>query len=98
MSDPSDLHLRVYVPEGNLASVHVDGPVKIEIDGMKEWLDGIVESVATQGEFTPANLQTPEERGKQVFSVRIRLAKPNSAVKPGMAATVRRIGTWEPGH
>lgn len=40
------------------------------------------------------NLQTPEERGRQVFAVRIRLKQSNPAVKAGMAATVRRVGAW----
>jgi HlyD family secretion protein len=47
-----------------------------------------VESVASRGEFTPANLQTPEERGKQVFGIRLRLKQPDARVKAGMYATV----------
>ena len=49
-----------------------------------------------QRAITPANLQTPGERGKQVFAVRIRLKNPDPRVKAGMYATVARIGGWEP--
>jgi hypothetical protein len=56
----------------------------------------VVDSVSTQGEFTPANLQTPDDRGKQVFGVRLRLATPDLRVKAGMAATVKQIGGWTP--
>jgi HlyD family secretion protein len=66
------------------------------VDGIPEPIPARVESIATQGEFTPANLQTPEERGKQVFGVRIRLRQPDDRVKPGMYVTVKRLGAWEP--
>ena len=88
MSAPSDLWLRVYVPEKNLTSIRVGDEAELAVDGITEHLVGVVESIATQGEFTPANLQTPEERGKQVFAVRIRLKQPDSRVKSGVAVTV----------
>lgn len=91
-SNPSDVWLRVYVPETMLASVRPGGATQIRVDGVAEPVDAEVESVATQGEFTPANLQTPEERGKQVFAVRLRLRQPNPRIKAGMAATVVRLG------
>lgn len=94
MADPNDLWLRVYLPEDKLALVSVGDAALIHVDGFASPVDGIVESIATQGEFTPANLQTPEDRGRQVFAVRLRLAKPQPAVKAGMFATVRRIGRW----
>jgi HlyD family secretion protein len=53
-----------------------------------------VESIATRGEFTPANLQTPDERGKQVFGVRLRLKTTDKNVKAGMYSTVKRMGQW----
>jgi len=67
----------------------------LKIDGLNGDTEGIVESIATDGEYTPANLQTPEERGKQVFAVRIRLTKPNAAIKAGMTATVKSLGSWK---
>lgn len=96
LSDPSDLHFRCFIPESALAKVSVGDEVQMLIDGLDRPVIGLVESVAIQGEFTPANLQTPEERGKQVFGVRVRLKEPNALVKPGIAATVQRIGSWEP--
>ncbi len=96
LTDPTDIWLRIYIPEANLNSAAVGNNAKIKIDGIPDLLDGVVESVSTQGEFTPANLQTPDDRGKQVFGVRLRLAKPDLRVKPGMAATVKQIGNWTP--
>ena len=92
LQDPNDVWIRVYVPEKDLASVHPGLPAKLQVDGIDGLVDAVVASVSTIGEFTPANLQTPVERGKQVFAARLRLARPDSRVKPGMAATVRRLG------
>lgn len=96
MANTSDLWLRIYVPESKLSMVYVDAESSLRVDGIPEPIDAIVESISSQGEFTPANLQTPEERGKQVFSVRLRLKKPDKRIKAGLYATVLRIGKWTP--
>jgi HlyD family secretion protein len=88
MANPRDLWVRIYVPEANLARFSVGREVPLQIDGVPEPVPARVESVAPRGEFTPANLQTPEERGKQVFGVRLRLKRPDTRVKAGMYATV----------
>lgn len=94
MDDPNDLWLRVYVPEADLAKLTVGSTAELRVDGIKAPVPGVVESVASRGEFTPANLQTPDERGKQVFPVRLRLQKPDPRIKAGMYATVTRLGEW----
>jgi HlyD family secretion protein len=93
---PDDIWIRVYVPESSLARVNPGTEAILHIDGLPQNVDAVVESVATRGEYTPANLQTPDERGKQVFAVRLRLVKPDPRVKAGMFATVKRLGdqTW----
>lgn len=96
LTDPRDLWVRVYVPEADLAKVTVGSSARLRVDGIREPVAAWVESISTQGEFTPANLQTPEERGKQVFGARLRLQHPDPRIKPGMYVTVKRIGPWEP--
>lgn len=93
--DPNDIWVRVYVPENNLAKISAKDAAKLKLDGIDNELDGYVESINTSGEFTPANLQTPEERAKQVFGVRIRLTKPDPRVHPGMYVTVKSVGQWK---
>jgi HlyD family secretion protein len=92
LADPNDLWIRVYVPEAHLAQVAVGSDAALRVDGITEPVPARVESIATRGEFTPANLQTPEERGKQVFAVRLRLAHPDPRVKAGMYASITRLG------
>ncbi len=96
LTDPNAIWVRVYVPEARLAAVQVGTEAELHLDNVPQLLDGVVENIAAQGEFTPANLQTPDERGKQVFGVRIRLKRPDARVKPGMFVIVRRLGKWTP--
>jgi hypothetical protein len=49
---------------------------------------GSVEQIAAQGEFTPRNVQTREERTHQVFGVRVRLKDGDRKLRAGMAADV----------
>ncbi|MCO5296640.1 MAG: HlyD family efflux transporter periplasmic adaptor subunit [Fimbriimonadaceae bacterium] len=94
-ADPSDIWLRVCLPESQLSKVQVGDTAELKVDGLSDLVPAVVERIATQGEFTPANLQTPEERGKQVFAVRLRLARVESKIRAGMAATVKRVGGWQ---
>jgi HlyD family secretion protein len=93
MADPNDIWIRVYVPESRLAEVRPGSGATLRVDGVPGTLDAVVESVSQRGEFTPANLQTPDERGKQVFGVRLRLRRPDSRIKAGMYATVTSLGS-----
>jgi multidrug resistance efflux pump len=96
MEDPADIWIRVYVPESKIANVAVNSSAELRVDGIDTPVAAHVESIAAHGEFTPANLQTPEERGKQVFAVRLRLNRADSRIKAGMYATVIKIAGWEP--
>jgi HlyD family secretion protein len=89
-----DIWIRVYVPEKILSLISVGSPALLKVDGINQTVRAHVESISARGEYTPANLQTPEERGKQVFGVRIRLNHPDSRIKAGMYATVIQLGKW----
>lgn len=94
MSDPSDIWLRVYLPENQLTKVKIGDWAFLRVDGLDHEVEAVVESVSSQGEFTPANLQTPEERGKQTFAVRLRLKQADPHIRAGSATTVVRMGQW----
>ncbi len=44
--------------------------------------------MARNAEFTPSNVQTPEERSKQVFRIKVELLEGLEVFRPGMAADV----------
>jgi hypothetical protein len=49
---------------------------------------GRISYLASDGEFTPRNIQTPEERSKQVFRVKIYLEEGKELLRVGMAGDV----------
>jgi hypothetical protein len=44
--------------------------------------------IAQEAEFTPRNVQTPEERSKQVFRIKVTIDEGLDVLRPGMAADV----------
>jgi hypothetical protein len=47
-----------------------------------------VSFIAREAEFTPGNVQTPEERSKQVFRIKVDLVDGLERLRPGMSADV----------
>jgi len=86
--DPSHLWVRAYVPENRLA-LTVGDELDVSVDSHPDKLFlGKVTYIARQAEFTPRNVQTPEERSKQVFRIKVTLLNNIDRVHPGMAADV----------
>ena len=50
---------------------------------------GRVSRIASRAEFTPKNVQTKDERVKQVFAVTVDLGDGEGALRPGMPADAR---------
>ena len=88
MLDQNHLWVRAYIPENRVA-VHVGQRVRLTIDSYPdEIVDGTISFVARQAEFTPSNVQTPEERSKQVFRIKVAIKNPRDLLRPGMMADV----------
>lgn len=80
--------VRVYVPETWLSRIRVGQRVGVHVDGLPgETFEGVVDQVARKAEFTPRNVQTPAERVKQVFGVKVRLA-PDERLRAGLTAEI----------
>lgn len=87
--DLSRMWIRSYVPESLLGRVKVGQQVPIRIDGFPDRkFRGRISYLASDGEFTPRNIQTPEERSKQVFRVKIYLEDGKDLLRVGMAGDV----------
>jgi len=86
---PEHLWVRVYVPEPWLGLIKIGDQVRVRVDSFPhEDFPGTVEQVNRQAEFTPRNVQTVEDRIRQVFGVKIRLPSNNERLRAGMAADV----------
>jgi len=87
MTDLGSLALTIYVPETALASVSIGQSASIRIDSAPgKAFSGTVSRIASRAEFTPKNVQTKDERVKQVFAVTIDLGSGEGILKPGMPA------------
>lgn len=86
---PDHLWVRVYVPEPWLGQIKVGDPVRVRVDSFRDKdFEGKVEQINRQAEFTPRNVQTVEDRIRQVFGVKIRLPNNDDHLRAGMAADV----------
>ena len=80
------LWVRVFVPETWLGRVKLGETVTLRVDAFPgRDFKGVIEQIARTAEFTPRNVQTVEERVKQVFGVKIRLENKDGDLRAGMA-------------
>ncbi len=88
VGDLKDQWVKVFLPEGLIGQVVLGQKASITFDGLKQAYEGYVSFIATKSEFTPRNVQTPEERIIQVFAVKVSLDHPDNHIHPGVAADV----------
>jgi multidrug resistance efflux pump len=82
--------VRVFVPEPWLGHIKVGDAVSARVDAFPgKDFPGVIEQMNRQAEFTPRNVQTVEERIKQVFGVKVRLDNASNELRAGMSADVR---------
>lgn len=87
LADLDSVTLTVYIPVDAIGRVEVGQPATVTVDAFPgRAFHGTVSYISPEAEFTPKNVQTREERVKQVFAVKIRLPNPDHALKPGMPA------------
>ena len=86
--DDNHIWVRAYIPQNRL-SVNVGQKLRISIDSFgEEDFEGTVIFVSRLAEFTPSNVQTPEERSKLVFRMKVAVENPEKKLRPGMSADV----------
>jgi len=79
--------LKVYIPEPEMGRVKLGQSAQVDSDSYpdKKYAGRVME-ISQEAEFTPKNVQTKEERVKQVFWVKIGVDNPDRELKPGMPA------------
>jgi len=91
IADLSTMYLRVFVSGGQLPQLETDQSVTVLIDDGEGGLDelkGEISWISSRAEFTPATVQTREERLSQVYAVKVRV--PNDGrLKIGMPGEAR---------
>jgi len=87
LSNLETVNLVIYIPETELAKVKLGQNAEIKIDAFKDKIyTGKITFISPEAEFTPKNIQTPDERTKLVFAVKIEIPNPQFELKPGLPA------------
>lgn len=86
--DPKSLFIRIYISAQDLGNLTTGKPIAVTTDSGQR-VTGRIEQIPSEAEFTPRNVQTPEERALQQYAVKIRIPNPNFKLRAGMSATVR---------
>ena len=88
LRDASELRVRAYVPQDRLTFT-VGTAVAVSVDAFPgRRFRAHVDFVAPNAEFTPSNVQTPEERSEVVVRVRVTLEEGMDVLRPGVSADV----------
>jgi HlyD family secretion protein len=86
ISKLEEVWLTIYIPESRLAGIKLGQTARVKADGDRALYTGTVTFISPEAEFTPKNVQTPDERAKLVYRVKIALKNPKGIFKPGMPA------------
>ncbi len=90
LGDLGNPWLRAYVSETDLGNVRLGQAAEVTCDSWPgRVFKGTVTYISGEAEFTPKQVQTPEERVKLVYRIKIALENEDLALKPGMPADAR---------
>jgi HlyD family secretion protein len=90
VGDLANPWIKVYVKEDKLGLVKLGQKAQVTTDTYRgKVYKGWVSYISSEAEFTPKNVQTPEERVKLVFGVKVLVENVNNDLKPSMPADVR---------
>jgi HlyD family secretion protein len=79
--------VNLYVGERDLGRVRLGMRADVLVDAFPDQpFPGRVTFVSDRSEFTPKNIQTPDERVKLVYRVKVEVEARDGALKPGMPA------------
>lgn len=88
--EPSQLWVKIYIPETELAHVRVGQAATVRVDSYAgQVFSGQLREISSEAEFLPRNVQTRSDREHQVFGAKVYVDNSKGILKSGMSATVR---------
>jgi HlyD family secretion protein len=85
LGDTARPWLRGYITESQLGRVKLGQKVRLRTDSFQGVdYEGVVTFIASEAEFTPKQIQTPEERVKLVYRIKVEVANPKGELKNNM--------------
>ena len=89
IGDMATAKVKIYVPLTDLAGIKYGQEAYVSVDGLENRkFTGKVTYISGEAEFTPKNVQTKDERVKEVFEVEVTVPNPDYVLKPGIPADV----------
>jgi multidrug resistance efflux pump len=88
--EDAQLYVRIYIPETQIGHARIGAEVPVYVDSFPDRpFAGVIEHIDSEGEYSPRNLQTADERANQVFATRVGLSNGVETLRAGMAAFIR---------
>ncbi|HUF70865.1 MAG TPA: HlyD family efflux transporter periplasmic adaptor subunit [Longimicrobiales bacterium] len=89
LMDPDDRWVRIYIGQASIGRMTIGQVATItsDADPGREY-EGEIMFIASEAEFTPRAVQTPEERTRLVHAVKVRILGDGGDLKPGVSADV----------
>lgn len=89
VADTAHVWVRAYVNQTDLGRLRLGQTVAVRTDTFPDkTYEGTIGFIASEAEFTPKTVQTPKERVKLVFRIKVDVPNPNEELKSGMPADV----------
>jgi len=88
LSQIQQLTVTIYVPETQIGQVKIGQAGTLTTDSTTKTYHGVVTYISSQAEFTPASIETRDQRTKLVFQVKLNITDADANLKPGMPADV----------
>jgi HlyD family secretion protein len=90
LGDLDHLWVTIYIRETDLGRIKLNQEAGVSVDTYPGRVyRGRISFISDEAEFTPKTIQSPEERIKLVFRVKVSVENQNGELKPGMPADVR---------
>lgn len=87
LGNMKEAKLTIYVPLKEMEMIKIGATAEVKIDAYTDKsFSGKVIYISDKAEFTPKNIQTKDERVKEVFAIEILLSNDEGVFKPGMPA------------
>ena len=84
--DGPEYHIKFFIPEKDLDSLHVGDAVTMDFEGRK--IETKITFISDSGEFTPKNIESSESKEEIVFRARAEIGRSPDWIKPGMFVDV----------
>ncbi|MBS0663858.1 MAG: HlyD family efflux transporter periplasmic adaptor subunit [Verrucomicrobia bacterium] len=89
VAETAHMWVRAYVNQPDLGRVRHGEKVVVRTDSFPgRDFTGTIGFISSEAEFTPKTVQTPKERVKLVFRIKVDVENPKDELKPGMPADV----------